>query len=255
MGQSLDRGIAILFLLKQKGSATLTEIAEEMGVHKSTVSRLVETLRGHDMVQVDPASKKYRLGYRMMYLGENVPKNTRMVNLARPFLFRLSEDLRESVHLCTFNNRTVYVVDQVRSSKAYSLAAAPGMVEPPHASSVGKCIFAWRPQDFVLAFLEENSMKAYTPNTITSPGAFLEHLAEVRHLGYAMDNEEFTMGVRCVAAPIFNRRGEVLFSVGASGPADEFEPRRVQFFAKRLMQAGWEISGAMGYRSHSVGKF
>lgn len=248
MSQSLDRGIEILFLLKQKGSATITEMAEELGVHKSTVSRLVDTLRRHDLVQPDPATKKYRLGYRLLYLGENIPKNTRMVNLARPFLFRLSADLQESVHLCTFNNRMVYVVDQVRSSKEYSLPAAPGMVEPAHASSVGKCIFAYRPPEFVQAYIEENGMARFTPGTITDLGALVEHLGEIRRQGFALDDEEFIEGVRCVAVPIFNRRGDVQFSIGVSGPAADFDPPRIKAFTARLMQAGREISAEVGYR-------
>lgn len=245
MNQSLDRGIEILFMLKQKGSATLTEMAEELGVHKSTVSRLVSTLRAHDLVQVDPASKHYRLGYRLLYLGENVPKNRHMMDLARPFLFKLSAELRESVHLCTFNNRMVYVVDQVRSSKEYSLPAVPGMVEPAHASSVGKCIFAYRTEAFVRGYMLENGMQPYTQHTITDPDAFLSHLLEIRVQGYAVDNEECTLGVTCIAAPVFGPWGDVQFSIGVSGPAEDFTKAREKDCAHHLMRAGRSISATM----------
>ena len=140
MIQSLDRAMTILSILEQKNTASVTEIAEELGVNKSTVSRLMETLKKHDMVQADPATKKYGLGFKILYLGEGVKRNINIITIARPFLTKLYDELDESVHLCAFNNDAAYVVDQVQSNKVYNLSATVGMAEPLHSSSVGKCI-------------------------------------------------------------------------------------------------------------------
>ena len=247
MVQSLDRGISILFLLKLKGSATISELSEELKIHKSSASRMVDTLRRYDLVQLDTASKKYRLGYRLLYLGENIQRNTRVIEAARPFMFKLSSALMESVHLGTFHNKKIYVVDQVRSSKVYHLPAALGMIEPVHASALGKCIFAYRTPEFVTKYFNDADLQAFTENTITGIDSLLRHLSGVRRQGYAVDDEELTMGVRCLAAPVFNRSGEVNFSVGISGPAKDFVSERVLRFSRMLKETCMEISRVLGY--------
>lgn len=248
MIQSLDRGIAILFLLKLKGSATITELAEKLNIHKSSVSRLVDTLRQYDLIQQDPVSKKFRLGYRLLYLGENIQRNNQVIETARPFLFKLSSAIRESVHLSTFYNKKVYVVDQVRSYKEYQMPAALGMIEPAHASALGKCIFAYRTPEFITKYMGDFGMPEYTEHTITSVEPLLRHLSVIRRQGYAIDDEELKLGVRCLAAPVFNRRGEVNFSVGTSGPAKDFVSDRVTKIAQLLKNACMEISMELGYK-------
>ena len=121
MIQSLDRGIQILLILAQKNSMGITELAQELGVDKSTVSRLIETLRNRDMVRIDPDTKKYRLGFRILHLGEALKDNLNVIAIARPMLLSLSAQINESVHFCAYNNNCVYVMDQVRSSKNYAL--------------------------------------------------------------------------------------------------------------------------------------
>lgn len=167
MIQSLDRAMTILSILEQKNTASVTEIAEELGVNKSTVSRLMETLKKHDMVQADPATKKYGLGFKILYLGEGVKRNINIITIARPFLTKLYDELDESVHLCAFNNDAAYVVDQVQSNKVYNLSATVGMAEPLHSSSVGKCILAFRPPFAAVRLLKDYPLTAYTPKTIT----------------------------------------------------------------------------------------
>ena len=169
MVQSLDRGMKILSILEHKDSAGVTEIAEELGVNKSTASRLLDTLRQHDMVQMDPVTKKYRLGFRILYLGEGIKRNINVIATARPFLSELCDELCESVHLCSFSNGTVYVVDQMRSKNTtYNLSANVGMAEPLHSSSVGKCILAFKPPVMVEQLLKNYQFTAYTPKTITN---------------------------------------------------------------------------------------
>ncbi|MDR1596948.1 MAG: IclR family transcriptional regulator [Treponema sp.] len=256
MIQSLNRGIDILFFLKQAGSASVTEVAGQLGVHKSTASRLMETLRGHDMIQLDPISKKYRLGYRLLFLADNIQKNTRKtMEKARPFMYALSTTVRESVHLGTFYNKRVYVVDQVRSNKEYRITATPGMVEPAHASALGKCIFAWRTPEFVAKYMADFGMPPFTENTITDINKFIMQLSQVRTKGYAIDDEELTPGIRCLASPIFDRRGEAGFSVGISFPATELSPDRIIKIANQLKNTCAEISRKIGYQKNNAGDF
>ncbi|MCI6255495.1 MAG: IclR family transcriptional regulator [Clostridiales bacterium] len=244
--QSLDRGMQILSILEQKGSAGVTEIAAELGVNKSTASRLLDTLKKHDMVQVDPATKKYRLGFRILYLGEGIKRNINVIATARPFLSQLCDELNESVHLCAFNNGTVYVVDQVRSKSVYNLSANVGMAEPLHSSSVGKCILAFKPPAMVEQLLKDYQFTAYTPRTITNLNDLMKHLAVIREQGYAIDNEELTPGVRCIAAPIYNYRGNVNYSLGVSGPTSHIKPSTLDRYVSALLSASNQISVSLG---------
>lgn len=248
MVQSLDRGMMILTILEKKGSASVTEIAEDLGVNKSTVSRLMETLKAHDMVQVDAATKKYRLGFRILYLGEGVKRNINVIAIARPFLSQLCEELNESVHLCTFSNDTVYVVDQVRSKQVYNLSANVGMAESLHGSSVGKCILAFKPLSTVERLLKEHPLTAFTPNTTTDINKLMKQLAAIRNQGYAMDDEEITLGVRCIAAPVYNYRGNVNYSLGVSGPTSNITPSTIDRYISALLSISNQISSALGYK-------
>ena len=104
MVQSLARGIEILSIIQERGSATIVEVASVLGVDKSTVSRLMATLMHYDMVSIDPVSKKYRLGFRNLYLSEGVKKNFNVAIVARPYLYKICDDTKESVHLAAMGN-------------------------------------------------------------------------------------------------------------------------------------------------------
>ena len=246
MIQSLDRGIQILMILAEKSSAGVTELAEALGVDKSTASRLVETLRGRDMVRVDPETKKYRLGFRILHLSESLKDNLNVIAIARPMLLSLSAQINESVHFCAYNNSSVYVMDQVRSSKNYALSAHVGMVEPLHCSSVGKCILAYRRPDTIRALLEDYTFTKYTERTITAQEALLENLAQIRSLGYALDDEEMAPGVCCIAVPVYDYRNSVRFSIGVSGPKASLNPATIEAYVKRMAETAKKLSAAIG---------
>ena len=165
--QSLDRGMLALKLIAEKGALSVTELAKEMGVDKSTVSRVLETLRKHDMVQLEKNSRKYHLGFRLMYLGERMASSIEIIDIARPVLMEVSRYLGQSVHLCAYNKASVYVIDQIVSSLPYTMSARIGMIEPLHSSSVGKCILAYRTEQRREEILEDYEMTPYL--TITDP--------------------------------------------------------------------------------------
>ncbi len=246
MIQSLDRGTQILLLLAEKSCAGITELAEALGVDKSTASRLVETLRARDMVRLDPETKKYRLGFRILHLGESLKDNLNVIAIARPILTELSAQINESVHFCAFNNNLVYVMDQVRSSKNYALSATVGMVEPFHCSSVGKCILAFRRPETIRALLANYEFTKYTEHTMTTKEALQENLERIRALGYALDDEEMALGVRCLAVPVYDYRNSVRYSIGVSGPKANINSATMETYIKRMVEATRKLSAAIG---------
>lgn len=246
MIQSLDRGLTILSIIAEKNSAGVTELASALNVDKSTVSRLVDTLKHHDLVQLDHDTGKYRLGFRILHLGEALKANLNIIAIARPTLLELSKALNESVHFCSFNNNCVYVMDQVRSSKNYNLSATVGMVEPFHCSAVGKCILAFRRADTIRALLENYTFTKYTNHTITSKEELLVHLEKIRTQGYALDDEEMSPGVRCLALPIYDYRNSVRYSIGISGPKANINAVTMEHYIRKMVAAARQISKEIG---------
>ena len=185
MVQSLARGIEILSIIQERGSATIVEVASVLGVDKSTVSRLMATLMHYDMVSIDPVSKKYRLGFRNLYLSEGVKKNFNVAIVARPYLYKICDDTKESVHLAAMGNRKMYIVDQVRSQREYNLSAQIGMIEAWHCSAVGKCVLAYKPPSFIEDIFRDYDFEHYTSNTITTYQNLEKELKKIREQGYA----------------------------------------------------------------------
>lgn len=248
MIQSLDRGLTVLSIIARKNSAGVSELAAELGVDKSTVSRMLDTLKHHDMVQVDSETGKYRLGFRILHLGELLKSNLNVIAIARPSLLQLSADLRESVHLCAYNNNRVYVMDQVRSDKNYNLSATVGMAEPFHCSAVGKCILAYRRPDTLSMLLENYIFVRHTDKTITDRETLLQHLDKIRTQGYAVDDEELTPGVRCLAVPVFDYRGSVRYSIGVSGPRSVINPVTIETYIQQMALTAQRVSADIGYQ-------
>lgn len=252
MIQSLDRAMRILSLIAERKSMGVTELAQVLEVDKSTVSRLLDTMRTHDMVQVDKVTAKYRLGFRILHLSESLKTNLNIIELARPSILKLSQRLNESVHLCAFNNNCVYVVDQVRSNRVYSLAATVGMVEPIHSSSVGKCILAYRSPETIRSLLKHYEFTRYTEHTITDPDALMRHLDQIRRQGYAIDDEEMAIGVRCIAVPVFNYKNAAEYSIGISGPKNSVRPSIMEEIILEMMAAARDISRNIGWEGKTT---
>ncbi|XCP85506.1 IclR family transcriptional regulator [Roseburia hominis] len=250
MVQSLARGIEILLLLQKRESATIVEIAEVLDVDKSTVSRLMSTLMQYDMVSINPSNKKYRLGFRLMYLGEGVKKDFNIVNVARPYIHMICDEVKESVHLATLGNRKMYIADQILSHKPYNISAQIGMIEPWHCSSVGKCLLAFKSQSYIEEIFHDYEFKKYTPNTITTYEELKEELEKIREQRYALDNEEFSQGVCCVAVPIFHYGRNVNSCLGISVPKEQMTKENIKKYVHCMKKYSRLISEELGCESH-----
>lgn len=248
MLKSLDRGLKALDILATHESVTITELGELLEVDKSTASRIMETLKQHDLVENVANTKKYRMGFRILHLGEQLRRRLNILDIAHPILCDVSNELQQSIHLCAYNKGMAYIIDQVVSRVPYSMSATVGMIEPIHSSSVGKCILAYRGQEKIDALLENYEYTPYTKYTITDRENLLEELEKIRERGYAIDNQEMFEGVRCIALPVFNYMNSVRYSIGISGPISMMTEEQVKVYVKKLGEAGRKISRGLGYR-------
>jgi len=242
--QSLARGLKILELLAQaENGVSVTELAEELGVDKSSASRLIQTLATYGFAEQDPTSRRYRLGPQVVRLSRSLLTRMPLRDEAKPFLRQLVERTGECAHLAILAQGQALYVDQVESPASLRVTTGVGTLAPLHCTALGKCLLAF---DNGIALPKE--LPSYTPRTITDPEVLRLHLEQTRRQGYAIDDEEYDFGVRCVAAPVFDYRGKVIGAIGISGPAGRMGLDRLPHYAQVVMDAARELSNRMSFR-------
>lgn len=240
--QSLARGLKILDLLAEAGNGlSVTELAEALGVDKASASRLVATLERHGYVEKDPATRRCYLGPQVVGLSRSVLARLPLREAARPFLRQLMEATGECAHLAIPAQGKALYIDQVESPATLRVNAQVGTMNPLHCTALGKALLAFGELTLPAP------LEAFTPRTITEPETLRRHLEEIRRRGYAVDDEEFDLGVRCVAAPVFDFDGRLAGSIGISGPSTRITPERMPALAASVVEIGKALSERMTF--------
>ncbi|MBO8137325.1 MAG: IclR family transcriptional regulator [Desulfotomaculum sp.] len=246
--QSLDRALSILEELSRHDSGLgVTDISSVLGLHKSTVYRLLHTLMIRGYVEKIVSTEKYRLGLKIIELGQKRLESTEIRSEARHYLVKLMEETNETVHLCVLDNREVVYIDKVESSNTVRMYSRIGRRAPLYCTGVGKAILAFWPEEEIKKYVKEKGLSRKTDNTITELNQLLKHLEEVRQKGYAVDNEEHDPGIRCVAAPVQDYTGNVVASISVSGPTTRIAEDQVKLLAAKVKKCALNISKQLGY--------
>jgi DNA-binding IclR family transcriptional regulator len=212
--QSLARGLTILDLLGQSPSgASVTEVADILGVDKGSASRLMSTLAKHGYSEKDPVTRRYTLGPQIIRLSGSLLTRNPLYASAKPFLKQLMERTGECAHLAILAQGKALYIDQVESPATLRVNVQVGQMAPLHCTALGKILLAYSGAEL------PTSLEAFTPNTITEPEALQQHLEAVRRQGFALDNEEFDPCVCCIAVPVYDFPNTVVGAMGISGPA------------------------------------
>jgi IclR family transcriptional regulator, KDG regulon repressor len=240
--QSLARGLKILDLLGQCADGVgITELAEALGVDKGSASRLVSTLARYGYAEKDEVTRRFHLGPQVVSLSRSVLTRLPLREAAKPYLRQLMERTGECAHLAVAAQGKALYIDQVESPATLRVNAAVGTMNPLHCTALGKALLAFG--DLGLPV----SLESFTPRTITDPEALRRHLDEVCRLGYAIDDEEFDLGVRCIAVPVFDFRGKAVGSIGVSGPATSITHERLPELARIVLEIGKSLSERMNF--------
>jgi len=217
--RAVDRALDVLLCFtRQVPELYMTQIAEQIGVHKSTVHRLLGTLEKKRFVERDPVTGAYRLGVRLLQMAYLTLEQNDLRRTAAPFLRRLWEQHKETIHLAVLDDVDVVFLDVIESQQRVKLAAAIGQRLPAFATASGKAILARMPDESVRHILKRG-MPRYTQRTPDSPKAFFEDLGRVREWGFALDEQELEEGISAVAAPILDPTGQPIAAVAIAGPA------------------------------------
>ncbi|GGP47600.1 IclR family transcriptional regulator [Saccharothrix coeruleofusca] len=212
--QSLRRAFELLERLADAGGeASLSELAAITGLPLPTIHRLIRTLVALGYVRQN-SNRRYALGARLIRLGESA--SGQFGAWARPFLARLVDLVGETANLAVLDGDEVVYVAQVPSPHSMRVFTEVGRRLLPHATGVGKAMLAQLPRQEARALLERTGLPARTPNTITDPERLLSALDRIAAQGYALDESEQELGVRCVAVPLVG--GPTLAAVSVSGP-------------------------------------
>jgi DNA-binding IclR family transcriptional regulator len=251
----VDRALAILEELGD-GSARFGDVAlaERLGLHKSTVHRLLAVLQQNGFVEREPASTKYRLGWRIFELGMAAASHLDILERAKPYVTRLVEATGETAHLGVLRQGAVVSLVNVESRYTVRTPATVGRHIPLHCTSQGKAILAFLPADQVKCRLEGYVFSKHSANTIVTKDRFLADLALVASRGYAVDNEEHEEGLRCIAAPVHDHSGEVAGAISIAGPTFRVTGARLPALSREVMRIAAELSAALGYRAPAPGR-
>ncbi len=236
--QSIERAFDLLEMLADAGGALgLSELSTISGLPLPTVHRLMRTLVNRGYVR-QQASRRYALGSRLIRLGEI--SSQMLGTWLRPFLAQLVRTTGETANLAMLDGDEVVYIAQVPSPHSMRMFTEPGRRVRPHCTAVGKALLAELPPGEARALLERDGMPAYTPATITDPDLLIAHLAVIRKQGYAVDEGEQEIGVRCFAVAVPDAPGSL--AISTSGPQTRMTDDAAARIVPALKRTAREIS-------------
>lgn len=217
--RAVERALDILLCFsRQTPELSMTQIAEQVGIHKSTVHRLLATLENKRFVQRDPDTGIYRLGIRLLQMAYLTLEQNDLRRIAAPFLRYLGNQYQETIHLAVLDDIDVVFVHIIEGTQRVKLAASLGQRLPAFATASGKAMFAYMQRATVQRILDRG-MPQYTPNTPHSPEEFFDDLHLIRERGFAISEEEYEYEIHAVAAPVFDIEDQPIASIAIAGPA------------------------------------
>jgi DNA-binding IclR family transcriptional regulator len=252
--QSVNRALSALELVADAGEIGVSELGRQLGVHKATASRLAAVLAERGLLERDPVSERYRIGFGLVRLAGAAMSGLDLVRLARPILETLAERSREASNLGVRSGDDVVYVDQIAGSRAIVTVSWVGRRTPLHCTSNGKVLLAWadeQDRERVLA----GHLEAFTSHTVTDADALRTELGVIRRRGFAQAIEELEDGLNAVAAPVRQADGRVIAALGVSGPAFRMHAVDVPRIGLLTAEAAQAVSRQLGYveRGTAVG--
>jgi len=243
--QALDRGLVILAAVAEGAGQTLTELAAATGQAPATVYRALVTLAGHGMVEAPAEGQLWHVGPGAWRIGSGFLRRTQLAERARAPMQALMRQTGETANLGIARDDQVLFLGQVETHEAIRAFFPPGTQSPMHASGIGKALLAWA-DAAQLTRLVAAGLPGFTARTLTTEPALRADLAATRARGFAIDDQERTDGMRCIAAPIFNAYGEPVAGLSISGPAFRLPMDRAAGIGAQVRAAADGVTLATG---------
>lgn len=247
--QSLSRALALLeHLAAAERGISLTDLAKRAHLAPSTTHRLLATLEKQRFAELDAERGMWLVGVRAFAVGNAFLAHRDFVATARPYMRRLMEQFGESVNLGILEDGEVVFLAQVECHEMMRMFVKLGGRVPAHASGVGKALLSALPQAAVDSILEQRGLRRFTENTIDTRALLREDLSRARSRGYAYDDEEHAVGLRCVASTLHDELGDPVAAISLSGPRARITDARVDVLGRLARDTAERITAALGGR-------
>lgn len=246
--QSAERIFQVLEMLADNGEMGLMELSAALGLHKSTVHRLLMSLIYMGYAKQDEVTQKYMLTYKLVNMSGKILDRMDILQIAKPYMERLSDISGETVHLVQRDGSDILYIYKIEAKVGtIRMVSHVGMIHPMYCSGVGKAIMATLPEREVKKIWDESRIEKKTDKTIVTYEDMLTTLEEVRKNGYALDDEENEEGVRCIAASLRGYGKSVKYAFSISGPVSRMTKERVEELAVDIKKVQAELSRELGF--------
>jgi DNA-binding IclR family transcriptional regulator len=248
--QSLERGLRVIEATAAfGGSATLSEIARKTALPRSTAHHILRALVEFGYLVQDGDARPYRLGSKLFRLTGRTWSKEQLAEISMPLLDELSRRTGEGTSLAILRDGVVTIVAKRESEGPVRVVQEVGATRPIYCTAVGKALAAWLPEPELDGIIARTLFERQTARTITTPAPFRRELARIRTTGFAIDNEEHIVGIRCIATPVRDHSGEVRASLCIVGPKSRLPQRRLNEIRKPLAAVAADLSARLGYGS------
>lgn len=243
---AVERALNILeAAADRREGLTNSEISHKLAIPKSSASYILRALERRGYLRRDAPSGRYRLGLKILSLGGNARANLDLAEVALPFMQALQERIHLTVHLAVLDQGEAVYIEKVEAPGFFKVNTWVGRRMYLHSTSVGKCLIAGLPKQEVESLLHQQGLKKRTPRTITSLTRLLAELQLVHAQGYAMDDEENSVGARCVAVPIHDANGRAIAALGVSGTLTQMDEANLPRILEALKETVRRVSRQM----------
>jgi IclR family KDG regulon transcriptional repressor len=244
---SLDKGLYLLEILEQAGQPmNLQELWLKLKWDKATIYRLLTTLEKRGYIHRDPETREYTLGIKIYALYDSLIRNLDLQRICKPVLGILVKNTGQTAHLAVAVGHSIVFIDRQQGSERLSVNTQIGATEPLYCTALGKAFLAFVDKDQITDILPD-PLIPYTPATITNRKKLEKELLRIKNNGYAVDNEEYIEGVRCIASSILNQYGSPVAMMGISGHTSRISQRNILEYGKLVRRLSLEVSRKFGY--------
>lgn len=244
--QSLDRALVVLETLADSSGLTLTEISETLDQSPATIYRLLNTLSARGFVESETQTQAWHIGPMAFRLGSAFLRRSSVVDRSRPIMRELMEATGETANLGIEKDGSVMFVSQVETHETIRAFFPPGTLSPMHASGIGKALLSRYPDEILDRFLNSRQLEAFTSKTLCDADAIRNEMQWIRKRGFAVDDEERTPGMRCVAASIVNFYNEPVAGISVSGPTHRLSRGKISEIGEIVKKAANKVSRGLG---------
>lgn len=244
--KSLDRAMAVFEFLSEDQGKPLSTLAAETGQSPATVYRILVTLEGRGLVEFDADDQVWHIGPRAFVIGARFLRRTSLVERARPVLRNLMEATGETANLGVVRGGMVLFLSQVETHENIRAFFPPGTLSSMHASGIGKTLLAQMEDERFSRWLQDHPPERFTEHTLTDERALQNAITEIRRRGYSVDEEEKNLGMRCIAAPVFDVNREAIAGISISGPISRMASDAIPDLAQIVISAAQDLTSAIG---------